>query len=77
LLDGPLEAHETEVVWKQGHVVKVMPYKQVWIDQEDAQVRQRSFSEAATERCAEVQNLVVHYLFATHMLQPLHLFHLL
>jgi hypothetical protein len=38
LLDGPTEAHETEVAWKQGHVVKVVPYKQVWIDQEDAQV---------------------------------------
>jgi len=38
LLDGPEEPVEQEVLWKQDHVVRVVPYKQVWIDQEDAQV---------------------------------------
>lgn len=38
LVDGPDEPVEQEVLWKQGHMVRVVPYKQVWIDQEDAQV---------------------------------------
>lgn len=38
VLDGPEEPCERMVQWKQGHVVRVVPYRQVWIDQEDAQV---------------------------------------
>lgn len=36
---GPEQPEPAEVQWKQGHTVQVVRYKQVWIEQQDAEVR--------------------------------------
>lgn len=38
VVDGPCEPEPCEVMWKQGHKVRVVRTRQVWIEQEDAQV---------------------------------------
>jgi hypothetical protein len=44
---GPEEAVPAEVAWKQGHVVEVVRYKQIWLDQADAEVRPAAAAAAA------------------------------
>jgi hypothetical protein len=39
IIDGPDQPQAETVQWKGRHVVNVLRYKHVWIDQDDAQVR--------------------------------------
>jgi hypothetical protein len=46
-----------EVAWKQGHVVEVLRWRQIWLDQADAEVGASSSSSSSSSSSADWYHL--------------------
>jgi hypothetical protein len=46
------------VAWKQGHVVEVVRYRQIWLDQADAEVRRMCLLFSATAVAAAAAAII-------------------